>query len=102
MFVFLVMKTKIGTVVTDQVPKSGVSLLRKSNIFLYTENNNVRTSVTVPNLIGMSAAQATNSLSSKNLNIVIDGHGIVISQSIAANTKVEQGTVITVTLSVEN
>lgn len=40
---------------------------------LYTSENNVRTSTTVPNLSGMTAAQAANSLKSKNLNITVEG-----------------------------
>ena len=86
------------TLVTEQLPKPGAYLLKNADIFLYTENNNAITSVTVPNLKGMSANQATNSLSSKNLNIIINGTGIVISQDIVAETEVPQGTIITVTL----
>ena len=89
------------TIITDQLPKPGISLFKKSDVFLYTEKNNDKKYVTVPSLKGMSASQATNSLSSKKLNAVINGSGIVISQSIAANTEVEQGTAITVTLQKE-
>ena len=46
----------------------------------------------------MSAAQATNSLKSKNLNISIEGTGVVISQDYAKDSTVEEGTVIKVTL----
>lgn len=61
------------TMITDQVPKPGVALPEGSDIYLYTEKSNSRTSTTVPNLKGMSKAQATNALSSKNLNIVVNG-----------------------------
>ena len=84
--------------VTDQVPKPGTQLLSGSIVKLYSEENNVRTSVTVPDLKGMSAAQATNSLKSKNLNISIEGTGVVISQDYAKDSTVEEGTVIKVTL----
>lgn len=85
-------------IIIDQVPKPGISLRRNSDIYLYTASNSQRTYVAVPALKGMSAAQATNSLASKGLNIVINGTGIVTSQDIAADKEVEQGTVITVTL----
>ena len=65
---------------------------------LYTAENNVRTSTNVPNLIGMTAAQAANSLKSKNLNINVEGSGVVISQDPVANTSVEQGSVIKIIL----
>lgn len=69
-----------------------------SLVMLYTAENNVRTSTTVPKLDGMSAAQAANSLKSKNLNISVEGTGTVVSQEPASGTSVEQGTVVKVTL----
>ena len=89
------------TLITDQVPKPGVSLLEDSNIYLYTSNNNVRTSTTVPDLKGMSYAQVINSIQASKLNVVIDGSGAVVSQDISAKKEVEQGTVITVTMQKE-
>jgi len=84
--------------ITDQLPLPGVYLPRDSDIFLFTEYNNEKTSTTVPNLRGMSLAQATNSLASRNLNIVFTGSGVVMHQDIAYGTEVSQGSVITVTL----
>ena len=46
----------------------------------------------------MTAAQAANSLKAKNLNITTEGSGKVVSQEPAANTSVEQGTVVKITL----
>lgn len=71
------------TLITDQVPKPGVSLLSNSRVFLFTSANNARTLVSVPNLKGMSSAQAINALTAANLNIIIDGTGLVISQDVA-------------------
>lgn len=87
-----------STLVIEQTPKTGVKLLDGANVFLYTENNNVKTSVTVPNFKGMSAAQAINSANSKQLNIVLNGSGVVISQDTASNSEVEIGSVITLNL----
>ena len=84
--------------VTDQVPKAGTTLLPGSIVKLYSEENNIRTSVEVPDLKGMTSSQAVNSLKSKNLNISIEGTGVVSSQNPAKETTVEEGTVIQVTL----
>lgn len=89
---------KNEVLVTDQVPKAGTTLPNNSLVMLYTAENNVRTSTTVPNLNGMTAAQAANSLKAKNLNITTEGSGKVVSQEPSANTSVEQGTVVKITL----
>ena len=87
---------KNSTMVTDQVPKPGVSLLKNSIIMLYDQN--IRTSTTVPDLTGKSVAAATAELRNANLNINIDGSGLVVSQDTPKGTKVDAGTVINVIL----
>ena len=87
-----------NTLVVDQTPKPGISLSKNSVIVLYGEGNDVATSVTVPDLKGMNASQASNTLKEKNLNISIEGSGIVISQDAAKDEQVPEGTVIKVTL----
>lgn len=89
---------KNTALVTDQVPKPGTSLKKGSLVYLYSDEYNVRVSVTVPSVKGMSSAQATNALKSKNLNIVVNGSGTVVSQDPAADATVEEGSVVTVTL----
>jgi len=84
--------------VKSQIPVAGTSLLSGATIMLYSEENDTRTSVTVPDLKGMSAQEATNALKEQNLNISIEGRGYVTSQDYARGTSVEEGTVITVTL----
>ncbi len=86
-------------IITDQVPAAGTRLPNNSLVMLYTAENNVRVSTTVPKVLNMSAAQAANSLKSKNLNISVEGtSGIIESQEPAAGSSVEQGTVIKVVL----
>ena len=87
-----------NTLVVDQMPKPGVSLSKNSIIVLYGEGNDVATSVTVPDLKGMNASQASNVLKEKNLNISIEGSGTVISQDATKDEQVPEGTVIKVTL----
>ena len=84
--------------VKSQVPVAGTQLIKSATILLYSEENDTRTSVTVPDLRGMSEAQATSTLKAKNLNISIQGHGYVTSQDYAKDSTVEEGTVIRVTL----
>ena len=46
----------------------------------------------------MNASEATSTLKSKNLNINIEGSGIVVSQDYAKDEQVPEGTIINVTL----
>lgn len=88
--------------VADQVPKSGIALSQNSIICLYTASNTERTKVQVPNVKGMTSAQAENALKSKNLNISVEGtNGIVVSQEPTYETEVEEGTVINVVIKEE-
>ncbi len=84
--------------VKSQVPIAGTQLINGATILLYSEENDTRTSVTVPDLRGMSAEEATNALKSKSLNISISGKGYVTGQDYAKDSTVEEGTVISVTL----
>ena len=88
-------------IITNQMPKKGAQLLGNACVFLYTANSNVATSVTVPNFKGMSVLEAINVATEHNLNISLDGSGIVISQDVAAESQVEIGTVISLTLKSE-
>ena len=85
-------------IVTSQVPTQGTPLEKSAIIKLYTAESTATVSQSVPDLKGMTLAQATNSLKSKNLNISSEGSGVVVTQDYAKNTSVEEGTVIKVTL----
>ena len=87
--------------VTKQYPQAGTTLTPDSIVCLYTSEDTSSISRVVPDLKGKTAEQAKNSLSSLNLNIMIEGDGIVVSQDILAGTSVEEGTVVTVTLKEE-
>lgn len=84
--------------VEDQTPKPGSLLPKNSTIILYGQGNNIATSVTVPDLKGMNASQATSTLKAKNLNINIEGSGTVITQDYPKDEQVPEGTIIKVTL----
>ena len=89
---------KNSTLVKEQVPTAGTTLPSDSYIFLYTEGNDARISVTVPDLTDMTLTKAKNTLKDKKLNYTYTGTGRVKSQSINANTSVEEGTVIELVL----
>lgn len=98
-------RTKVNTsgnknevLVTDQVPKPGVSLADDSLICLYTQDSDARTSVTVPDLKGCTLAEARKKLEEKNLNLSYEGYGKVISQDITSGSSVEEGTIVKITL----
>lgn len=93
---------KNSTLVTDQTPKPGSSIPKGSIIVLYTEGNDTRVSVKVPDFKDKTLAQAENMAKANNLNITTEGTGTVISQSIMVDTAVEEGTIIKLTLSTEN
>ena len=84
--------------VTDQVPKPGTALIGGASVNLYTSGNEARISQEVPNLKGMTYVQARNALKEKNLNIHVNGSGIVLSQEPMAGTSVEEGTVVNIKL----
>lgn len=88
-----------STLVSDQMPKYGVSLNANSIVCLYASNEEARVKTQVPNIKDMTKEEALNSLRSKNLNIQVDGTtGIVVSQDPTYGTEVEEGTIVHVVI----
>lgn len=87
--------------VTEQVPKAYSKLARDSKVVLYTEGTPCEKTVTIPNVVGCTAAQANKGITDAGLNVRIKGlanaTGIAIcsAQSPAEGTVVEPGTVVT-------
>lgn len=90
---------KNSTLVTTQVPSARTILLKDSIVLLYSKENSTRTSITVPDLTGMTLTKAKNTLKQKNLNISYTGTGVVSKQSVKKGSSVEEGSIINVTLS---
>ena len=84
--------------VKNQNPKPGNSISRNSIIVLYGEGNDISTSVMVPDLKGLNASQAIEALRSQNLNISIEGSGIVTTQDYLKDEQVPEGTIVKVKL----
>ncbi len=85
-------------IVSEQLPKHGAQLTSGGVVKLYTKGNDERVSQTVPDLKGVSYAQAKIMLRARNLNISSKGSGIVVAQEPAYGTSVDEGTIINVTL----
>jgi len=89
-------ENKDTILVTDQVPKPGISVPSTGIVKIYTEESNIRKTVVVPDLKGQGKYNATTALKQLNLNIKTSGSGIAITQTPSAGTEVEEGTVVTV------
>ena len=84
--------------VSDQNPKPGSQLSKDSIVVLYGSDSNVATSISVPDLKGLTASQAKTTLRDKNLNINIEGSGYVSTQEYSKDEQIPEGTIIKVTL----
>ncbi len=90
-----------GDTVVKQAPAAGETVTPESKIILYTEETEV-TQVAVPDLTGMTPSVVNSSAAACGINVEFSGNtissGSVISyrQSIAPDTMVDAGTVITV------
>lgn len=98
-----------GDLITDQIPKAYTKAASGSSIVAYTEDTTAERSVTVPDVSGLSVAEARASLIGEGLNARIKGvsstsAGIAVcaSQSPEAGTIVEPGTVVTVDFKYED
>jgi stage V sporulation protein D (sporulation-specific penicillin-binding protein) len=91
-----------GTSVVNQTPPAK-SKLSKDNgvVILYTSEGAEEKTAIVPNVVGMTAAEANKALADAGFNIhltgALNGTGaIAMSQSVPANTEAAKGTVVTV------
>ena len=91
-----------GDTVVQQIPEAGQPVPQNGTIVLYTDQQSVQNSTaTVPNLVGLSAAEAVAAAENAGINIKVSGNSEgagaeSVSQSVAENTLVSKGTVVTV------
>ncbi len=83
-------------IVKDQLPKEGASINKNSIVRVFTNENDVNQTVTVPNLKGKSMVECIEKLNSLGLNIRIIGKGNAVSQDPQQGTQIEKGSIITV------
>lgn len=89
--------------VVEQMPAPGTDLDKGTTVQLYMENKNVTQDmegkVVVPDLDGMSIIDAAGILEECNLNLSMQGQGIVTYQSPVAGEIVDEGTKVMVEFS---
>ncbi len=91
-----------GSTVVKQVPDKGETIPKNGMVVLYTDENELSKTTTVPNFSGMTLAQANVAAANANVNIQMIGLGLesgeakASSQSIAEGTSVALGTVVKV------
>jgi stage V sporulation protein D (sporulation-specific penicillin-binding protein) len=92
-----------GSAVTDQTPVGGAIVPNNASIILYLGAEKSDALCTVPNVVGLSAAQANTAMTNAGLIMKVagattssSGNVHAISQTTAAGTEVEAGTVVTV------
>ena len=95
-----------GNAVTGQIPSSGVAVTKGSaRVILYTGNEIIKNTVKVPNVSGLSAAEASRRLVNAGLSVHVIGAtntgtagAVVYSQSVAPETEVPRGTAVTISM----
>lgn len=93
-----------GETVTAQIPQAGSMISSDSGVLLlYTGDEKPANTITVPNVVGMTAYNANAALVNLGLNVTFSGSlngssATVISQNPVAGTVVSRGTIIEVTL----
>lgn len=96
-------ETATDAEVTYQIPGSGKKLPKGGTVILYTNDEPVVYTTTVPNLLGKTAAECNSILAANDLNIKVVGSNInfpdtvAVSQSPSAGEVVDKSTVVTVT-----
>lgn len=92
-----------GDTVTDQTPAGGAIVPNNASIILYLGTEKSEDLCTVPNVVGKTASEANKALTNAGLIMKVSGATTVssgnvhaISQSVAAGTELEAGSVVTV------
>ena len=77
--------------------KVWVGMTEAEIVYMYTNENDMRVSVKVPAVTGLTIEEARAKLKQSNLNIKIEGEdGIVVSQEPQADKSVEEGSLVDV------
>ncbi|MBQ2699960.1 MAG: PASTA domain-containing protein [Clostridia bacterium] len=92
-----------GEVITDQTPAPGAQTPVGSQVMAYTyqgEPTRVEELVRVPDVKGLSIVEASRALRARELEMIMEGSGVAVSQSPRAGEYVPPQTPITVTFKV--
>lgn len=91
-----------GENVVKQSPTGNSSIYENGTVILYTDDSKKNLTVKMPDLTGMTVSQVNDKLSGLGLNVSYNGTDLTSSgvvaynQSIATDTEVTEGTVVTV------
>lgn len=94
-----------GDVVTDQIPKAYSKLAKDSTVVAYTEGADAKRTVTIPKVVGLTAAEANKKITDAGLNVRIKGlaggvgRAVCSGQSPGDGNVVEPGTIVTLDFS---
>lgn len=97
-----------GKTVVDQVPESGASIPKGGTVVLYTDEDSVGATTTIPNFKGMTLSQATAAADACHINLNVSGVGldsgtaICASQNWQPGAKLSMGYVISLTFITED
>ena len=80
--------------VSEQIPRYNSYVMSGASIVLYTNQSSPKKTVTVPDVMGYSLAEAVDTLNNLGINVHANNIGNVISQSIAPGTVVNKGSII--------
>ncbi len=97
---FTVLDDGQGDTVTAQMPLDGAMLVSGGQVMLYTytdEPTDIETLVCVPDVKGLSIVEAARLLRQRELEMIIEGSGIAVSQKPAAGEYLQRGEAATVT-----
>ncbi|MBQ8537757.1 MAG: PASTA domain-containing protein, partial [Clostridia bacterium] len=93
----------VGDVITDQTPAAGAQVPAGSQLMAYTYEETptqVEELVKVPSVNGLSIVEASRTLRSRGLAMLMEGSGVAVSQRPAAGEYVPPDTQVTVTFQV--
>ena len=89
----------VNSVVLDQLPPPGASLVKGGHVMAYTDKSSTVTPedlTCVPDLIGMSDVDCARLLRQRGLVLSMTGSGVCVRQSPAAGEYVAPGTSVLV------
>ena len=90
-----------GIEVVAQSPLTGSSISKDGTVYLYTESNHTSDMTTVPDLRGMTASAANESIAYSQLNYVAYGASTLREDALVSTQSIEPGSTVAVGTTIE-